>query len=104
MSDNVHQFPREEAPSIVGTERTGNAVVVDGYVIPRMHCYDRGDEIEIIIDGRFSYQFPKEWAYLAASMAAQAMAIGEGYSYKGASEKGRPFAPKLVGWKTGESE
>ena len=94
MGETV-DFLARAGPSIIGPEIRGNAVIVDGLCIPNMHCFDCGDEIEIIIDRRFSYTFPKEWAYLAAAMAAQAMAIGEGYTHLEVLTKDRCFAPRI---------
>lgn len=86
----------QNAPSIVGAERKYNSVVVDGRQIPNMGCIDRDSHIEIILDNRWSYIFPKEIAHLAASLAANAMAIASDYSYLGAENKNHPFAPAVI--------
>lgn len=96
MSDNIIDFPKPEIPNIVGAEVRYNKVFVDGHVIPRMGCRENEDNIEIILDGRWCYIFPKEIAYLAADLAANAMAIGAGYSHLGAESKSHPFAPKIM--------
>lgn len=96
MTENVTNFPKSEVPSIAGVPRRGCFVFIDGRVIPNMHCFRRETETEIVVDGRFSYTFPNQWAYLAASMAAQAMAVGAGYSCMSAETKGAPFAPRVV--------
>ncbi len=94
--NNVIDGPkRQEVPNVVGPHRQGFEVVVDGRHIPNMYCYDRGLEIEFIIDGRFSFTFPKQWGYLASKMAAEAMAIGAGYSNMTAENKDRPFAAEV---------
>ncbi len=94
MTNIIDGPGRQEVPDVVGSEVRGNNVIVDGRVIPKMMCRERGDEIEFIVDGRFSFQFPKQWSFLAAAMASQCMAIGMGYSHMGASNKERPFAPQ----------
>jgi hypothetical protein len=95
---NVVEFPeRQTPPDMRGPERGGCDVIIGGLLVPRMHMYDKGETIDMILDGRFSYEFPKEWAYLAADFAANAMAIGAGYSFLGAETKDRPFASKV--WK-----
>lgn len=85
-----------EVPSIVGSYNENYSVVVEGRAIPRMRCLEHESHIEIILDGRFSYSFPKDIAYLAASFAAQALAIGMGYSHIGADNKDQPFAPQVM--------
>lgn len=93
---SVEQFPKREAPSIAGPIRQGTDVIIDGRAIPNMHCLEGETETTIVIDGRLSFTFPREWAYLAASMAANAMAVGAGYASLGAETKDRPFAPQAV--------
>lgn len=95
MSENIINL--KKIPSIVGVVTTDCSVFVDGRKIPKMRCIEQGDNIEIILDERFSYTFHKDVAYLAANFAAQAMAIGAGYSYLGAPNKDMPFAPEVVG-------
>lgn len=94
MADLI-QFPPSGGPpaSVIGPARTGNAVVVDGRIIPALHCYDRGEKIELILDRRFSLTIPKEHAYETAWMIANALAVSQGYSYMGAETKDQPFAP-----------
>lgn len=100
----VINFPTGGAPekgaSIVGPPRTGNAVIVDSRVIPQLHCYEHGENIEIILDGRFSVTVPALLAYEVAWMIANALAIGSGYPYMGAETKDRPFAPIYRGLDT----
>lgn len=60
-----------------------------------MTCRERDGVVEFVLDGRMSFEFPKEWAYLAASFAAHAMAVGAGFSHLGAEDKNRPFAPEV---------
>lgn len=99
MSDEtVVQFPeREGPPDLKGPIRQGCAVIVDGRAIPDMHMHEHGDTVDFILDERLSFEFPKEIAYQAAAFAANAMAIGAGYSFLGAETKDRPFAPQCFG-------
>jgi len=93
MNDNVTQLPPQEGPpDIFGPERQGCDLIIEGRRIPNIHIHDRGDSIEFVLDGRLSYEFPKDWAYLAAHMAANAMAIGAGYAHLGGETKDRHFA------------
>jgi hypothetical protein len=96
MPNDLTTLPKLDAPSIVGPIRQGTDVIIEGRAIPRMHCFEREHETEIILDGRLSFTFPREWAYLAACMAANAMAVGAGYSSLSAESKDRPFAPRCV--------
>lgn len=90
-----HLPPRLNAvDNMQGPERVGNTVIIDGRAIPKLHMHDNGDEVEFVLDGRLAFGFPREWAYLAATFAANAMAIGSGYSFIGAETRERPFAPK----------
>jgi uncharacterized RmlC-like cupin family protein len=90
---NVVEFPeRDGPPDMRGPDRFGCDVIIDGRLVPNMHMHDKGDEILFVIDGRFQFGFPREWAHHAASMAAEAMAIGAGYPSFRADKKDRPFA------------
>ncbi len=94
---NVTELPTKDViAGMLGPERSGHSVIVAGRLIRGMVAYDRGAEIEFVLDGRFSYSFPRAIALLAASFAAQAMAIGSGYSHLGAATKDRPFAPEVI--------
>ncbi len=94
--DNVIELPatKHACDTLAGPDRGGCSVIVDGRAIPNMHMYDNGDTIDFILDERLAFEFPREWAYLAASFAANAMAIGAGYAFSGADEKRKAFAPK----------
>jgi hypothetical protein len=95
MSDN-NIVNLKEVPSIIGSYAEDYSVIVDSRAIPKIRCRDNGETIDIILDRRFCYTFPKDLAYLAAAFAAQAMAIGAGYSHLGASNKEQPFAPQVM--------
>lgn len=94
----ILEFPKiDPTSSMKGPEREGCDVLVDGRHVPNMHMRDHGDTIEFVLDGRFSYTFPREWALLAASFAAQAMAIGAGHlSLSGCHRSTLPYAPEAM--------
>jgi hypothetical protein len=92
----VASFPERAAPSVVGPECSGHSVIVEGRVIPRLHCRERGDEIELVLDGRFTITVPREQSYSVAWLIATALAIGAGYSHLGAESKDQPFAPRAM--------
>lgn len=94
MSENIVKI--KEAPSIIGCEKVGCSVVVEGREIPYMTCMDLGEQMQIILADRFGYTFPKEYIYDIVHFAAQAMAIGMGYPWLGAPNKDRPFAPQVM--------
>jgi hypothetical protein len=95
---NIEQFPNKDmVAGMVGPARTGCAVIIDGRVIPNMVMYDKGAIIEFVIDGRLSFDIPRESAYTAASFAAAAMAIGAGFAHPSAMHfTQRPFAPQVM--------
>ena len=80
-----------------GAMRSGASVVIDGREVPRIMMHDRGAEIEFILDGRMSYSFPREWAYLAAAFAGTAMAVGAGHPSLSAPHRSTmPYAPEVM--------
>ncbi len=93
---SVTDLPQRPTKSIVGPPITGNHVVVEDRIIPRLRCHDHGDEVSIILDDRYEITVPAGKAYQVAWIVAQAMAIGQGYSHLGAGDKQRPFAPQLA--------
>jgi hypothetical protein len=88
----------EAAPSVKGPARGGHSVIVDGRKIPNIAVFDNGgDMVEFVLDDRLSFSFPREWSRLAASFAAQAMAIGAGHPSIGAPHKsGQAFATPVM--------
>lgn len=95
MSKNVVDFPKHEAPSLFGPQLTGSSLIVDGRLVPHFHIHDMGDKVQFILDGRLAFDVPKDCAHVAATMAANAMAIGAGYSHLGANDRDNPFAPEV---------
>lgn len=79
-------------------KRTVGDVVIEGRLIPRLSANESADgSVELVLDGRFGVTFPNlGMASQAAWLIANALAIGEGYSFLGASDKNRPFAPECL--------
>jgi hypothetical protein len=77
---------------MIGPKFGWHSVVIEGHAIPNIHCMERGDNIEFLLDGRIVYSFPKEWAMLAVNFAATAMAIGAGHNHFAVPHKNaQPF-------------
>lgn len=95
---NVTELPSQPdmAGQMKGPKSVHHAVIVDGRVIPNLGMVEHGQEVEFILDGRFSYSFPREFALLAAAFAAQSQAIGAGYPHLNAASRERPFAPQAM--------
>lgn len=94
MSDNVTQLPRRDLiKEITGPDETGSSVIMEGRLIPGMVMYDRGDEIEFVVDHRVSFGFPRAQAWDAAAFAFAAMAFGAGCDPL--NFEPRPFAKKV---------
>lgn len=101
MSENVTEFPKAPTRDLVekmkGPECSGNAVFIDGRCIPNCVMYDRGDEIEFVLDHRLAFGFPREQAWNAAAFAFAAMAIGAGFAHPSAQHfTQREFAVECV--------
>lgn len=94
--NNVTDFPpkRDLIAEMKGPETGGSAVILEGKLIPHVMMFDRGDEIEFVLDNRLGFAFPRELAHHAASFAASAMAIGAGFPHfsGGKHETQREFA------------
>lgn len=83
--NNVTEFPTEPKRDLIaemkGPETGGNAVILEGKLIPHVMMFDRGDEIEFVLDNRLGFGFPRELAHQAACFAASAMAIAAGFPH-----------------------
>ncbi len=97
--DNVVKLPdgSQLVESMKGAERSGNAVVIEGRLIPKLTMRETDTEVVFVLDGRLAYGFPKALAHHAAHFAATAMAIGGGYACITADEKLKAFAPTVIG-------
>lgn len=82
---NVTDFPTDPKPDLIaemkGPETGGNAVILEGRVIPHIMMFDRGHEIEFVIDNRLAFGFSRDQAYTAMDFAAAAMAVGAGFPH-----------------------
>tara|TARA_R100000501_G_C2569177_1_gene76706 strand:- start:111 stop:443 length:333 start_codon:yes stop_codon:yes gene_type:complete len=99
MSDeNVVNFPKPEdaTDTLFGPARLGADLIYRGCCIPKIHIHDLGGTVNFILDDRFSFEFPREWAYLAAAFASEAMAIGAGFPAVDAKKRDT-FAPQCFG-------
>jgi len=100
--NNMTDFPAEPKRDLIaeikGPETGGNSVILEGRLIPHIMMFDRGDEIEFIIDNRLAYSFPRDQAWNAVTFAAAAMAIGAGFPHfsGGKHFTQREFAPQCM--------
>lgn len=96
---NVTEFPqRDLIAEMTGPQQSGNSVVIDGRLVPNLVMYDRGDEIEFVLDGRLFWSFSRKEAWNAASFAFAAMAIAAGFAHPdGKHLTQRDFAPQVMG-------
>lgn len=95
----VINFPptADDGPkSIIGPALAGHHVIVEGRIIPHLIAHPSGDQVTLVLDGRFSIVVRSDDAYQVAWLIAQALAIGEGYSHILADAPGRPFAPRML--------
>ncbi len=92
---SVIEFTKSASGKVeLGPELSGHSVIVDGRLVPRLRAYDRGNTIDFILDGRFSYEVPTELSDLFASAIGNAMAIGAGWPCLAADQQA-PFAPRV---------
>ncbi len=95
MADNVAQFPtRDLIAEMTGPTNLGSSLIIEGREVPGVAIFDRGDEIEFVIDHRVSFGFPKAQAWNAAAFAFAAMAFGAGCDPL--NFEPRPFAKKVA--------
>lgn len=98
MTDNVTDFPQTQKRDLIaemtGPENLGTALVIEGREVPGIAMFNRGDEIEFVIDHRVAFGFPKDQAWNAAAFAFAAMSYGAGCDPLNFER--RPFAKKVV--------
>lgn len=95
MADNVTTLPsRDLIAETRGAELIGNCVKIQGREVPGIVMFDRGDEIEFVVDHRVAFGFPRTQAWDAAAFAFAAMAFGAGCDPL--NFEPRPFAKKVV--------
>lgn len=100
LMDNVTKFPTPTEKPIeflIGPFEEWR-VKVDGRSIPKLTgSRDADGKVWLTVDHRITAYFSSdEDAYQAAVLAANAMAIGAGYSHAGAENKDKPFAPLMT--------
>ena len=87
LPDNVVRMPAadldRQIAAMTGPERGGNHVVIDDRLVPNLAMRDAGERIEFVLDSRMIFSFPRDVAWLAASFAFHAMAIGAGFGGPG---------------------
>ena len=99
---NVTDFPTPEKRDLIaemkGPKTGGNAVILEGKLIPNVMMFDRGDEIDFVLENRLAFSFPRDQAWNAMAFAATAMAIGAGFPhYSGGKHfTQREFAPQCM--------
>jgi hypothetical protein len=95
--DNVTELPRRDLiAEMTGPAASGNAVIINGRYIPNLVMYDRGDEIEFVLDNRLAFGFSRDQAWNAAAFAFSAMAIGAGFAHPEHMHfTQRPFATEI---------
>lgn len=101
MADNVTEFPKPDTkqPDLLVGPFEEYRVVVGGRSIPKLTGRYNASEGQwwLFVDNRIGAFFStEEDARQAANLAANAMAIGAGYSHAGAENKDRPFAPLMT--------
>ncbi len=88
--------PLRRDPDWITGPFTEHRVVIDGRMIPSMTARREGDRVSLILDDRLSITVPADIGYQVAAFAANAMAIGAGYSHSGATTRERPFASECA--------
>jgi hypothetical protein len=77
-----------------GAPSVGVSVIVGGRVVPKLRMLDNGgSEVNLILDDRLMFPFPRDQVYQAAAITANALAIGAGYAHIEHCDKQPPFAP-----------
>lgn len=110
MDDNVTQLPTNDEridaaiADMIGPERTGHTLIVDGRAVPMVSVRPNGDWVTFVLDNRLGFDFPKAQAIAAAHMLANALAIGAGYpgirycdTKKGFASRIGPLPPEMLG-------
>ena len=87
LPDGLHLIDQMRGP-----EMSGNAVIIEGRMVPQMTMRETETGVTLLLDGRMAWVFPKQLAHHAASFAANAMAIGAGFPCFTAERKVEHFA------------
>ena len=96
--DNVVNLPPQQdlSDTLFGPTSRAAQLIFDGRAISKIEVREEGDSVVFLLDRRLSYSFPREFAYLAAAFASNAMAIGAGFPHAGANKKFEGFAPQCA--------
>lgn len=81
---NVTNFPTKPVDPVkdmMGPDRFGASIIVDGHEVPNMWMVDRGETVELVFGGPVIYVVPRDLFPLLASACAKAMAIGAGHAH-----------------------
>lgn len=81
---NIKQFPTKPVDPVkemMGPDRFGASIIVDGHEVPNMYMVDHGETVDLVFDGPVIYSMPREIFPLVASACAKAMAVGAGHSH-----------------------
>lgn len=97
MTDNIADFPKAASEGWHFPYHEADRVIIEGREIPRLRAINDGDEVSLILDGRFSINVPQAYGSRVAWLVANALAIGAGYPFLGATSKEQPFAPVCTG-------
>jgi len=104
--DNVTQFPpraKQEAGDdpleFLFAYHEMDRVLIADHEIKRLRGKRSADgaSVMLLLDDRFMLEVPSNIARDVAGFVANALAIGEGYPWYGATTKERPFAPTAIG-------
>jgi hypothetical protein len=98
MDSTIHEFPAPpKQPDLLVGPFEEWRVMVEGRIIPRLTGHRQEDgRITLIVDRRFMADFAPDVARQAAWLIAQALAVGAGYPWLGATSKDKPFAPQAA--------
>ena len=81
---NVKNFPTKPVDPVkemMGPDRFGASIIVDGHEVPNIYMVDCGETVQLVFDGPVIYTIPREMFPLVASACAKAMAVGAGHSH-----------------------
>lgn len=94
--DDVLQFPGQSSDGVeLLPAEIGLPVKVEGRAVPNLRAVIMGENVEFILDGRYSYTVPKSLSKIVAAAMANSMAIGAGYASVSADAPMQGFAPEV---------
>lgn len=99
--DKITEIPTQQNKNLkdlffAPVDPSWHKICIEGKIIPKMLGREHDGKYEILFDDRCTFIFDTLGAaHTACSMAAAALAVGEGYSWFNASSKDHPFAPTV---------